>query len=166
MSHEDFILGYTNGRLGCSVSTLLTLRLFLVGRIRETRVVIRLVGWTLGLLLLISLNIIGFLCLPALWVLLGAIILLTIFALGFVHQVGALIVSTALSDAHFYRFAFAERALYVFTDGEGSMAGATESIIPLIVDSRQGRAEAEWESLSEEFEIPPKAIERSQVEDK
>jgi hypothetical protein len=75
MSHDDFILGYQNRRLGCSVSTLLILRLFLVGRIRETRVVIPLVGWSLGLLLLIGFTIIGFLCLPALWALLGTIIL-------------------------------------------------------------------------------------------
>jgi hypothetical protein len=50
------------GRLGCSVSTLLTLRFFLVGRIREMLVVIRLAGWSLGLFLLICLTIIGFLC--------------------------------------------------------------------------------------------------------
>jgi hypothetical protein len=54
MSHDDFILGYKNGRLGCSVSTLLTLRLFLLGRIHEARVVIRLVGWSLGLLIALS----------------------------------------------------------------------------------------------------------------
>ena len=121
MSHDDFIFGYQNGRLGCSVSTLLTLRLFLVGRIRETRVVIRLVGWSLGLLLLIALSTIGFLYLPALWALLGTIIFLAIFALGFVHQVAELIVSTALTDEHFYQFALAERALCVSADGEGNM---------------------------------------------
>ena len=116
MSHDDFILGYQNGRLGWSVSTLLILRLFLVGRIPEARVVIPLVGWSVGLLLLIGLTIIGFLCLPALWALLGTIILLAIFALGFVYQVGGLIVSTALIDEHFLQFALAEHALYVFTD--------------------------------------------------
>jgi hypothetical protein len=136
MSHDDFILGYQNGRLGCSSSTLLTLRLFLIGRIRETRVVIRLIGWSLGLLLLIGLTIIGFLCVPALWAFLGTIILLVIFTLGFVHQVGGLIVSTALIDAHFYHFALAERALCVSTDGEGNMVGVTESII------RPGRGSA------------------------
>ena len=116
MSHDDFILGYQNGRLGWSVSTLLILRLFLVGRIREARVVIPLVGWSVGLLLLIGLTIIGFLCLPALWALLGTIILLAILALGFVYHVGGLIVSTALIDEHFLQFALAEHALYVFTD--------------------------------------------------
>jgi hypothetical protein len=121
MSHDDFILGYQNGRLGCSVSTLLTLRLFLVGRIREKRVVIRLVGWSLGLLLLIGLSAIGFVYLPVLWALLGTIILLAIFALGFVHQVAGLLVSTALMDVHFYQFALAEHALCVSADGEGNM---------------------------------------------
>ena len=134
MSHEDFVLGYTNGRLGCSVSSLLTLRLFLVGRIRTRRVVIRLVGWALGLLLLIGVSIVGFLCLSAFWTLLGTIISLAIFALGFVHQVGALIVSTALIDAHFYQFALAERALFVSTDSEGHMAGATDRLIVFIPD--------------------------------
>ena len=130
MSHDDFIFGYQNGRLGCSVSTLLTLRLFLVGRIREKRVVIRLVGWSLGLLLLIGLSTIGFLYLPALWALLGTIIFLAIFALGFVHQVGGLIVSTALIDVHFYQFALAEHALSVSTDGEGNMP-KLQKVVPL-----------------------------------
>jgi hypothetical protein len=85
--------------------------------------------------------------------------LLAIFALGFVHQIGALIVSTALSDAHFYQFALAERALRVSTDGKGDMVGATESIMC------QGKAEVRLERLLKQFEIPPKAIERSQVED-
>jgi hypothetical protein len=155
MSHEDFVFGYTNGRLGCSVSSLLTLRLFLVGRIRTRRVVIRLVGWALGLLLLIGVSIVGFLCLSAFWTLLGTIISLAIFALGFVHQVGALIVSTALIDAHFYQFALAERALFVPTDSEGHMAGATESIIRLVVDPGQGKAKVRLESFLEQFEIPP-----------
>ena len=159
MSHEDFVLGYTNGRLGCSVSSLLTLWLFLAGRIRTRRVVIRLVGWALGLLLLIGLSIVGFRCLSAFWTFLATIISLAIFALRFVHQIGALIVSTALVDAHFYQFALAERALFVPTDAEGNMAGATESIIRLVVDPGQGKAEARLQSLLEQFEIPPKATE-------
>src|SRR5258708_8551309 len=121
MSHDDFILGYRSGRLGCSVSTLLTLHLCLVGRIRETRVVIRLVGWSLGLLLLVGLSAIGFLYLPVLWALLGTIILLAIFALGFDHEIAGLIVSTALMDVRFYQFALAEHALSVSADGEGNM---------------------------------------------
>lgn len=121
MSHEDFVLGYTNGRLGCSVSSLLTLWLFLVGRIRTRRVVIRLVGWSLGLVLLIGLSTIGFLCLPVLWALLGATTLLAIFALGFTYQIAGLIVSTALANKQFYEFVRSQRALSVSTDGESNL---------------------------------------------
>src|SRR6476620_4709149 len=96
MSHYDFVLGYQNGGVGCSVSTFLILRLFLVGRIRETRIVFPLVRWLLGALFLIGLSIIGFLWLPAVWTLCGTIMLVGIFGLGFVDQVGWLIVSTAL----------------------------------------------------------------------
>jgi hypothetical protein len=39
------------------------------------------------------------------------------------------------------------------------MAGATESIIRLVVDPGQGKAEARLQSLLEQFEIPPKATE-------
>ena len=161
MSHEDFVLGYQNGGLGCSVSTLLILRLFLVGRIRETPIVIPLVRFSLGALFLIGLTIIGFLCVPAVWTLCGTIMLLGIFALGFVDQVGWLIVSTALIDEHFYHFAVAERALYVFTADEGNMAGATESIILLSVDPHQ---RVRLERLLQEFEIPANAIKKVQVE--
>jgi len=164
MSHDDFVFGYQSGGLGCSVSTLLILRLFLVGRIRETRIVIPLVRWSLGALFLIGLTIIGFLCLPAVWTLCGTIMLLGIFALGFVDQVGWLIVSTALIDEHFYHFALAERALYVFTADEGNMVGATESIILLIVDPHQGKTQVKLERLLQEFEIPANAIKKVQVE--
>jgi hypothetical protein len=164
MSHDDFVLGYQSGSLGCSVSTLLILRLFLVGGIRETRIVIPLVRWSLGALFLIGLTIIGFLCLPAVWTLCGRIMLLGIFALGYVDQVGWLIVSTALIDEHFYHFALAERALYIFTADEGNMAGATESIILLIVDPHQGKAQVKLERLLQEFEIPANEIKRAQVE--
>jgi hypothetical protein len=60
----------------------LTLRLLLLGRIREQRVIIRLVGWSLGLLLLVDLSIIWLLHPPALWEFLATINLLAIFALG------------------------------------------------------------------------------------
>jgi putative Mg2+ transporter-C (MgtC) family protein len=45
------------------------------------------------------------------------------------------------------------------------LAGATESVIRLVVDPGRGKAEVKLESLLEQFEIPPKAIERTQVED-
>ena len=45
------------------------------------------------------------------------------------------------------------------------LAGATESVIRLVVNPAQGKTEVKLESLLEQFEIPPKAIERSQVDD-
>jgi hypothetical protein len=130
MAHDDFILGYQNGRLGCSVSTLLTLRLFLAGRIHEKRVILRFISWLLGLLLLIGLCITGLVYLDSLWVLLGAIVLLAIFALGFLHGIAGLIVSMALADENFYRFALTEHALVVSTDGEGNIP-KLQKVVPL-----------------------------------
>jgi hypothetical protein len=121
MSHDDFLIGYQNGRLGCSVSTMLTLRLFLAGRIREKQVLTRLVGWSIGFLLLVSLSVIAFLYLPALWVLLGSGILLAIFAFGLAHGIAALIVSAALADQDFYKFMLAEHALWVSADAEANL---------------------------------------------
>jgi hypothetical protein len=138
MSHDDFILGYQNGRLGCSVSALPTLGLFLTGRIQEKRVVVRLIGWSLGLLLLVGLSVIGFWVLPVVWALLGTIVLVALFALGFTHELGGLIVSTALADEQFYRFALAERALWVLADGEDNLPKLPK-VIPLRASRRAQR---------------------------
>jgi hypothetical protein len=130
MSHDDFILGYENGRIGCSVSALLTLQLFFVGRIREKRVVVNLICCSLGLLLLVGLSIIGFLYLPPLWALPGTIILLAVFALGTTHQLSELVVSAALADKQFYEFARAQRALWVCTDSEGNVP-KLQKVVPI-----------------------------------
>jgi hypothetical protein len=129
-AHDDFILGYQNGRLGCSVSALLTLRLFLAGQIREKQVSIRLVGWLLGLLFAFGSFIVACLLLPTLWALLGGIVLLAILWLGFTHAIGGLIVSAALSDEQFYQFAVTERALWVSADGEGNIP-KLQKVVPL-----------------------------------
>ena len=130
MSHDDFIRGYHNGRLSCSVSTLLTLHLFLVGRIRETRLVILLAGWSLGFLLLVSLSVIGFLYLPNLWALLDTGISLAVFAFGFTQAIAGLIVSTTLRDQDFYRLLLSEHALWVSDDGESNMP-TLQKVVPL-----------------------------------
>jgi hypothetical protein len=74
------ILSSVRGRLGSSVSALLMFRLFFAGRIREKRVMISLIWWSFALLLLIGLSTIGFLYLPALWAILGVIVMLAVFA--------------------------------------------------------------------------------------
>jgi hypothetical protein len=130
MSHDDFVLGYQSGRLGCSVSALLTFRLFFTGRIHEKRVVITLICWSIGLLLLVGLSTIGFLYLPPLWALLGSIVMLAVFALGSTHQVGDLVMSAALTDKQFYEFARAERALWVSVDLEGNLP-KLQKVVPI-----------------------------------
>ena len=121
MSHDDFVLGYQSGQLGSSVSPLLILRLFFSGRMRERQIVINLVAWTLGVLFLIGLSALAFLRLPILWAFFGAIIAFAVFLLGFCHQLSGLVVSAAVANKQFYEFVKSERALWVFTDGEGNI---------------------------------------------
>ncbi len=45
------------------------------------------------------------------------------------------------------------------------LAGATESVIRLIVDPAKGKTEVKLENLLEQFEVRPKVIERKPVED-
>jgi hypothetical protein len=118
MSHDDFVLGYQNGRLGSSVSAIHIVQLFFAGRIRERRVAISLVCWALGLLFLIGLAGLAFLRIPAPWAILGTIITFAVFLLGFSHQLSGLIVSAALTNKQFYEFAKSQRALWITTDGE------------------------------------------------
>ena len=118
LSHDDFVLGYQNGRLGSSVSAIHIVQLFFAGRIRERRVAISLVCWALGLLFLIGLAGLAFLRIPAPWAILGTIITFAVFLLGFSHQLSGLIVSAALTNKQFYEFAKSQRALWITTDGE------------------------------------------------
>ena len=121
MSHDDFVLGYQSGHLGSSVSVFLVLRLFFAGRIRERRVAISLVCWALALLFLIGLTGFAFFRIPALWVILGAIITFAVFLLGFSHQLSGLVVSAALTNKQFYEFATSQHALWLSTDGESNL---------------------------------------------
>jgi hypothetical protein len=118
ISHDEFVLGYENGRAGCSVSALLTLRLFFAGKIREKCVSISLLFWSLGFLALIAASVIGFMNSPALWALLGTIAMLAIYALAFFYSVGGFVLSAALANEEFYEFAKAKRALWIYSDDE------------------------------------------------
>jgi hypothetical protein len=121
MSHAEFVLGYENGRVGCSVSAFITLRLFFAGRIREKQVSINLLLWSLGLLVLIAASITGLVSLPVLWALPGAIAILTIYTLAFFYSVGEFVLSAALANEEFYEFAKAKRALRMYSDDEENL---------------------------------------------
>jgi hypothetical protein len=121
MSHAEFVLAYENGSVGCSVSVLVTLRLFLAGRIREKRVSIHLRLWAVGLAGLVAASVIGLLKFPVLWVVLGTIAALAIYTLAFFYSIGGVVLSTALANEEFYRLATAERALWIYSDDEENL---------------------------------------------
>jgi|SRR5580704_2681249 hypothetical protein len=121
MSHKEFVLGYENGSLGCSVSALLTLRLFFAGDIREKKVSIYLFLWSVSFLVLIIASVIGFLNFPVLWALLGTIAILVIYALAFFYWAGELVLSAALANQEFYEFAKAKRVLWIYSDDENNL---------------------------------------------
>ena len=121
MSHSEFVLGYQNGRVGCSISVFLTLGLFLAGKIHHKRVSINLLLWSLGILVLIGASFIAFLNLPVLWALLCAIAVLAIYTLAFFYWVGGLILSAALANEEFYEFAKAKRVLWIYSDDEENL---------------------------------------------
>jgi hypothetical protein len=121
MSHAEFVLGYENGHVGCSVIVFITVRLFLAGKIHEKKVSIHLQLWAVGLAALVAASVIGFLNFLVLWVLLGTIVALAIYALAFFYSVGGVVLSAALANEEFYRLATAERALWICSDDEQNL---------------------------------------------
>jgi hypothetical protein len=121
MSHDEFVLGYENGSLGCSVSVLLALRLFFFRRIREKKISKNLLFWSLGFLLLIASSVLAFLKLPLIWAILCTAITLAFYASAFFYSFGALVLSAALANEDFYKVAIWERALWIYSDDEKNL---------------------------------------------
>jgi len=121
MSHKEFVLAYENGSVGCSVSALLTLRLFFAGEIREKKVSFNLFLWALSFLVLIVASVIGFLNFSVLWALLGAVAMLVVYTFAFFYWVGELVLSVALANEEFFEFAKAKRALWIYSDDEDNL---------------------------------------------
>ena len=130
MSHDDFILGYENGSVGCSVSAFLTLRLFFARKIREKGVSTNLLLWLLGFLALIVLSTVGFFKLPIVWAFLGTIAALAIYALLFFYWVGEIILSAALANPEFYELVIAKRALWIYSE-QGSDPAEPQKVVNL-----------------------------------
>jgi len=121
LPHNEFVFAYEKGSLACSVSVLLTLRLFLTGRIHEKIVSRSLLLWAAGFLLLIAATAVEFLKLPFMWALLCTAITLALYASVFFYSFGAVVLSTALAKEDFYRVATAERALWIYSDDEKNL---------------------------------------------
>jgi hypothetical protein len=124
LPHNEFVFAYENGSLGCSVSTLLTLRLFFAGKIRQKKVATGLFLWSVGFLVLIGASLIAFIRLPVFWALAGTIVALVIYTLAFFYWGGELILSSALASEEFYLFATAERALWLYSEDEKNLPKA------------------------------------------
>ena len=118
LPHKEFVLAYENGSLGCSVSTLLTLRLFFAGKIHEKKFSINLCLWSVGFPGLITALVIGSFHFPVVWAVFGTVVTLTIYVLAFFYWVGELVLSTALANQEFYEFATAQRVLWTYSDDE------------------------------------------------
>jgi hypothetical protein len=137
ITHDDFIVGYQSGRLGCSVNVLRVLYLVYSIKILQRRVVAEVVGWSVGLLALICLWILGFFFLPLLLALAaGAIVVPTCFLIS-LHRVGDAVIAAALSDTAFYRLVVAETALGVAPDAESNLPQLNK-VVPMR-DPRQAR---------------------------
>jgi hypothetical protein len=137
ITHDDFIVGYQNGRLGCSVNVLRVFSLVYSTKVREKRIVTEVLGWSVGLLALIALWIVGIFFLPLLWALAGGALLLAIVALVALHQVGDAVIATALRDNAFYQLAVEQFALGCAADGESNLPRLSK-VVPMR-DPRQAR---------------------------
>ena len=137
ITHDDFIIGYQSGRLGCSVNVLRVSLLVYSGRIREKRVVAKVIGWSAGLLVLICLWVVGLYFLPLLWALLAGAIVLAISGLVCLHRIAEGILSVALTDPDFYQLARTERALGVVAIDDGNVT-KVHKVVPMR-DPRQAR---------------------------
>jgi hypothetical protein len=137
ITHDDFIVGYQSGRLGCSVNVLRVCSLVYSTKIRERRVVTQVLGWSVGLLALICLWIIGLLFLPLLWALVGGALVVAICSLISLHRVGDAVIAAALSDNAFYQLALEQHALGCAADGESNLPRLGK-VVPMR-DPRQAR---------------------------
>ena len=130
MTHDDFIVGYQSGRLGCSVNVLRVFSLVYSTKVREKRIVAEVLGWSAALLALIGLWIVGIFFLPLLWALVGGVLLVAIVTLIALHQVGDAVIATALRDNAFYQLAVERDALGCAADGEGNLPRLSK-VVPM-----------------------------------
>jgi hypothetical protein len=137
ITHDDFIVGYQSGRLGCSVNVLRVCSLVYSTKIREKRVVAEVVGWSIGFLALISLWVFAIFFLPLLWALAGGALVLAIFCLSALHRVGDAVIAAALGDTAFYQLALEQRAFGCATDGESNLPSLNK-VVPMR-DPRRAR---------------------------
>jgi hypothetical protein len=137
ITHDDFIVCYQSGRLGCSVNVLRVFSLVYSTKVREKRVVTEVIAWSIGLLALICLWGLGILFLPLPWALAAGVLFTAIFSLIALHRVGDAVIAAALSDNAFFEVALEQHAFGCATDGEGNLPRLNK-VVPMR-DPRQAR---------------------------
>jgi len=137
ITHDDFIVGYQSGRLGCSVNVLRVFSLVYSTKVRERRVVTEVIAWSIGLLAPICLWVLGILFLPLPWALTAGMLFTGFFSLIALHRVGDAVIAAALSDNAFYEVALEQHAFGCATDDEGNLPRLNK-VVPMR-DPRQAR---------------------------
>ena len=139
MSHQQFILAYQKGSLGCCVRTVQAIWLFVSRKLEHGRatqfmvarwfVEFLLMGVTLAALYIYLSVIIGVLC---------SVLGFFLFGLFVTHRVAELVIQYALEDDVFFRLATAERVLIVVVDEEENLP-SINNVVPLPPARRRGR---------------------------
>ena len=93
--------------------------------------------WSIGLLALISLWVLGIFFLPLLWALAAGALVTAVFSLIALHRVGDVVIAAALGDNAFYELALEHEAFGCGTDGEGNLP-RLKKVVPMR-DPRQAR---------------------------
>jgi hypothetical protein len=137
ITHDDFIVGYHSGRLGCSVNVLRVLCLVYSINVRGKRLVAEVVGWSVGFLALICLWIVGSFFLPLFLALAAGLIVVATCSLISLHRIGDAVTAAALSDNAFYRLVVSEHAFCVAPDAESNLPQLNK-VVPMR-DARQAR---------------------------
>ena len=94
-------------------------------------------GWSVGLLSLICLWIVGIFFLPLLWSLAGGALVVAIFSVIALLRVGDAVIAAALSDNAFFQLALEQHALACAADEESNLPRLGK-VVPMR-DPRQAR---------------------------
>lgn len=95
------------------------------------------IAWSIGLLALICLWVLGIFFFPLAWALAAGVLVTAIFSLIALHRVGDAVIAAALSDNAFYELAAEQHAFGCATDGEGNLPRLSK-VVPMR-DPRQAR---------------------------
>jgi hypothetical protein len=130
MSHQQFVLAYQKGSLGCSVRTLPAVSLFVSGKAKQMMARVAVTRWLLELLGVFAVSVLLYLYAPAVIALVGTLVSLSIFALIVTHQIAELVVRCSLENDDFFQSATGTRVLIVTADEEKNLP-VVDNVVPM-----------------------------------